>query len=47
MKVGYYETRQNSKHISYIIYLDPMHGCEVIKCMKFKGVSAKLQKPGK
>ena len=30
MKVGYYESRQNSKQVSYIIYLDPMHGCEVL-----------------
>ena len=37
MKVGYYESKQNSKQVSYIIYFDPMHGCEVIKCMKLGG----------
>ena len=41
MKVGYYETRKNSKQLPYIIYLDPMHGCEVIKCMKLEGFSVK------
>ena len=43
MKVGYYESRQNSKQVSYIIYLDPMHGCGVIICMNLKGFSEKLQ----
>ena len=37
----YYETRQNFKQLSYIIYLDPMHGCEVIKCMKLGEVFCK------
>ena len=46
MIVAYYETRQNFKQLSYIIYLDPMHGCEVIKCMKLGGFSVKLQFPG-
>ena len=41
-----YGTRQNSKQVSYIIYLDPMHGCEVIKFMKNMGLSAKLSFSG-
>ena len=43
MKVGYYETRQNSKQVTYIKYFKPMHGCGVIKCMIMKGFSVKLQ----
>ena len=36
-----YETRWNSSHFTYINYLHPMHGCEVIKCMKLEGFSVK------
>jgi len=43
MKVGYYESRQNSKQVSYIKFFNPMHGCEVIKCMKSRDFSANLQ----
>ena len=42
MKVGYYETGQNSKQVSYINHLKPMHSCEVIKCMKNRDLTAKL-----
>lgn len=42
MKVVYYETRQDSKQVSYINYLDPMHNCGVIICMKSRGLLVKL-----
>ena len=42
MRVGYYESRQNSKQVSYIKHFNPMHSCEVIKCMKHEGCSVKL-----
>ena len=42
MKVGYYESRQNSKQVPYITYLDPMHGSWVIICMNMEGFSVKL-----
>ena len=29
MKVAYYETRQDSKQLSYINYFNPMHGLKV------------------
>ena len=45
MKVGNYETRQNSKHVSYITYFNAMHGSEVIICMNIQGFPKKLQFP--
>ena len=41
MKVAYYETRQNSRHFLYLVYLNLMHGLLVIKCMMCKGFSTK------
>ena len=43
MKVGNYETRQNSKQVTYIKHFKPMHGCGVIKCMKPRHFSVKLE----
>ena len=46
MKVAYYLTTQNSKHFTYLVCFNPMHGCGVIKCMKCKGLSVKLAVSG-
>ena len=46
MNVANYETRQNSKQVTYIIQLDPMHGCGVIICMNMRDLSVKLQLTG-
>ena len=43
----YYETRQNSKKVSYITYFNPMHGKLDIKCMNSRDFSAKLALSGK
>ena len=46
MKVANYETRKNSKQVTSIIYLDPMHGCGVIICMNVRDLFVKLQLTG-
>ena len=43
----YYEIIQKTKHFTYKVCYNPMHGCEDIKCMMFRGHTAKLALCGK
>ena len=46
MKVAYYESRQNSKQVSYIKHFNPMHGWWSYYMHEHEGFSAKLVNPG-
>ena len=46
MKAAYYETRRKTKHSTYKVCFNPMHGSEVIICMNMEGFSAKTAVSG-